>query len=106
MRRSGLGMIFLVGLMVSAGIGASPAAPSYQLIEQTIGKIRGDWAKPGAPAQPNAAGWNALFDAMVADLRSYAAAKTERDRLVSLSRLYQMSIALGSVGWRPAAELR
>ena len=105
MRRLGLGQWALFGV-VAASLGAAPAAPSYQAVEQTIGKIRAGWSKPGAPPQPNAAGWNALFDATLADLRAYAGGASDNDRLVALSRLYQISAGLGATPWPPAAEVR
>ena len=106
MQRFGLRQLGLMMPVLVAATGAAPAAPSYHTVERTIERIRGDWEKPGAPAQPNAPGWNALFDATLADLREFAAAGTDRDRLVALNRVYQISVALGSVAWPPAVELR
>ena len=58
--------ILAVGLgSVSGVFGAAPVAPSYLGVEQTIETIRRAWSSPGAPAQPNAPGWNALFDALL-----------------------------------------
>lgn len=92
--------------MIVACLGAAPAASSYNAVEGTIERIRAEWAKPDAPAQPNAPGWNALFDALVADLQSFTAATNEAERLAALNRAYRFSVALGSVSWKPAAELR
>jgi hypothetical protein len=94
-----------IGCMV-AGLGAAPATPSHTGIDQTIARIRAEWARPGAPAQPNAPGWNTFFDALASDLSSYSTARTEGDRLRALGRLYQMWNALGGVVWRPGIELR
>ena len=44
---------------------AAPAAPTYVGVERTIESIRQAWAKPGARLEPNADGWNALFDALL-----------------------------------------
>ena len=44
---------------------AAPAAPTYVGVERTIESIRQAWAKPGARPEPNADGWNALFDALL-----------------------------------------
>lgn len=95
-----------VALAVVASLGAAPAAPSYYEIQQSIERVRASWNQPGAPAQPNAPGWNAFFDAMTAQLRAYAAATDEDGRLRALGRLYQMSASLQQVQWGPAAELR
>jgi hypothetical protein len=92
-------------LLAMAGLGAAPAAPTSLGVEKTIERIRADWAKPGARPQPNAPGWNALFDRITADLKSYATARSEDDRLLALDRLYRVSVALRGVAWRPAAEL-
>lgn len=105
MRISGLRRLVLAGLAVSA-TAAAPAAPNYLQIERTVSRIRADWTKPGTAPEPNAAGWNTLFDATLGDLGAYSAATSENDRLTSLNRLYQISVALGSVAWAPAVELR
>jgi hypothetical protein len=106
MRPTTLRHLLLMILAVAVSAGAAPAPPSYYVVERTIGKIRADWAKPGSNSQPNASGWNALFDATLADLHTYTVARSEDDRLAALSRLYQISNGLASVGWAPAAELR
>src|SRR4051794_10437032 len=87
-------------------LGAAPPTPSYYGIERTIDRVRVDWAKPGAPAQPNADGWNAFFDALRAELKTYATAPDDAQRLRSLGRLYEMSVALRGVAWGPGAEVR
>ncbi len=97
-------MVVPLGALV-IGLGAAPAAPDYHNVQRTIDEIRADWAKPGAGQQPNAPGWNAFFDALLNEFRTYAAARDENERLASLNRLYQYSRALGAVGWRPAAGL-
>ena len=106
MRRFALGRLLSIPFAVSAALGAAPAAPTYLPVEQTIGKIRDGWGKPNAAAQPNAPGWNALFDALVGDLREYSAATNGAERLAALNKVYQFSNALGSVAWPPAGELR
>src|SRR5437762_14180501 len=85
---------------------AAPASPTYAGVERTIESIRQAWSKPGARVEPNAPGWNALFDALLEDLRAYAKADNETDRLTALNRVYQISAALGRVPWAPAANLR
>ena len=95
----------LVGLM-SAILGAAPAPPSYLGVERTIDNIRQSWSSPGAAPQPNRAGWDLLFDALLGDLKAYAKAESESDRLESLDRIYQISNVLGTVAWSPAATLR
>jgi hypothetical protein len=89
-----------------AASAAAPVTPSYQGVEQKIQAIRQAWASPGASAQPNRAGWDALFDALLADLRDYGKAESANDRLAALDPIYQISEALGTVAWRPAAEVR
>ena len=89
-----------------AASAAAPVTPSYQGVEQKIQAIRQAWTKPGASAQPNRPGWDALFDALLADLRDYGKAEQPNDRLAALDPIYQISEALGTVAWRPAAEVR
>lgn len=105
MRRFGSRPLALAGMALLM-LGAAPAAPNYLVIERTISRIKTDWAKPGAIPQPNAEGWNTLFDATLGELHAYSSATTENERLTALTRLYKVSIALGSVGWGPAGELR
>ena len=93
-------VLLAVGSLGSA-LGAAPAAPSFFEVEKTIQDIRQDWAKPGAAFQPNAPGWNAFFDALLAELRTCGNAQSEGDQLVSLNRIYQMSVALEGVRWTP-----
>ena len=97
---------WLWGLAALTLLGAAPAAPSYLGIERTIDRTRADWARPGAPAQPNAAAWNAFFDAVKRDLAAYGAAQSEDERLQAIGRLYQESVALQGVAWGPAVEVR
>jgi hypothetical protein len=85
---------------------AAPAAPTYIGVERTIESIRQAWAAPGARPNPNADGWNALFDALLQDLRSYAKAADDTERLTALNNVYQISHALSTVSWEPAANLR
>ena len=94
-----------IGLVCTI-LGAAPAAPSYVGVEQTIEGIRKSWASPGAPPQPNQAGWDVLFDALQSDLKAYAKADSESSRLEALSRIYQISNGLATVAWAPAAGLR
>ena len=83
---------------------ASPAPPSYVGVEKTIGTIRGNWARPGAPQDPNMPGWNAFFDALLSDLREYAQAPNSTARLTPLNRLYQMSQSLGDGRLAPGLQ--
>jgi hypothetical protein len=107
MRRLGFETLIVAGLALGAGLGAAaPAAPSYQAVVATIERVRGDWARPGAVVDQNAPGWNALFDALLGNFQAYAAATTERDRLVALNQLYQISVALDGAAWPPADEIR
>jgi hypothetical protein len=92
--------------VVVTAFAAAPTTPSYQGVERTIQAIRKSWDSPGAPAQPNRAGWDALFDALLADLRAYGNAESETDRLAALDPIYQISETLGTIAWQPAANLR
>ncbi|MGP0067943.1 MAG: hypothetical protein ACLQGP_30660, partial [Isosphaeraceae bacterium] len=85
---------------------AAPAAPTYVGVERTIESIRQAWAAPGAKVNPNQDGWNALFDALLQDLHAYAKAGDDTERLTALNQVYQISQALGTVTWQPAANLR
>ena len=99
---------WLVGLAIAASMGAAPApaTPTYVAIEAAISRVQDAWAKPNAKPDPNAPGWNALFDAIRKDLAAYSGAASEDDRLRALGHLYQISVALDSVSWAPAAEVR
>ena len=86
---------------------SAPAASTYVSVERTIESIRQAWAKPGARPEPNAEGWNALFDALLNDLRAYNQAQDEAGRLTALNQVYQISAAaLGTAAWPPAMTLR
>jgi hypothetical protein len=98
--------VWLTALCLAVGGGAAPAPPSYHGIERAIADIRHAWAKPGAPAQPNASGWNTFFDAMLGELRKFATATSENDRLASLNRLYKMWVGLEVIAWREGEPLR
>jgi hypothetical protein len=98
--------LLLAAGCLGIGVGAAPAPPSYHGIERAINEIRQSWAKPGAPAQPNAPGWNTFFDALLGALRNFAAATSENDRLASLNQLYKMWVALEVVPWREGEALR
>ena len=99
---------WVVGLALAASLGAgpAPATPTFIAVESAITRVQEAWSKPGAMADPNAPGWNALFEAIRKDLASYTTAKSEDDRLRALGHLYQISVALDSVSWAPAAEVR
>ena len=85
---------------------AAPVTPSYQGVERTIQAIRKSWEGPGAAPQPNRAGWDALFDALLNDVRDYGKSGSETDRLAVLDHIYQLSETLASSAWQPAANLR
>lgn len=106
MPRLGSGKTAVLMVAMATALGAAPAAPSYYEVERAISATRESWGKPGAPAQPNAPGWNAFFDTLSAELRTHTAAPSENERLASLNRVYQMSVALAGTSWRPAVELR
>src|SRR5215210_5441886 len=106
MRRALAWKLSLAAWALGVALGAAPAAPSYVGVERTIERVRQEWKKAEARPQPHAEGWNAFFDAVLGELRAYAAAGDEDARLRSLGRLYQMSVTLEGVTWAPAGELR
>ena len=55
---------------------AAPAPSSYSNVEKSIAAIRQAWAKPDAPADPNAPGWNVFFTAILDDLKATAEGET------------------------------
>ncbi|MBX6312738.1 MAG: hypothetical protein IRY99_07460 [Isosphaeraceae bacterium] len=93
-------------LAAGAGIGAAPAAPSFSGVQQVIEQIRADWQKRGENAPKQAPGWNAYFDALLAELRNYETARTETDKIRSLDRLYRFYVALKGHSWKPAVALQ
>ncbi len=77
----GLKRLIVMGLLGSLGLSGAeataqlaPAPPTYVGVEQSIQSIRQAWARPGARPEPNADGWNALFDALLGDLQAYSQA--------------------------------
>jgi len=106
-RGSCLLSVLVISLSTSPSVrGAAPAPTSYTEIESAIKAVRDSWAQPNAPSQPNAPGWNQFFDALQSDLQAYSKAANEGERLVALNRIYEMSQALGTSGWAPAATIR
>jgi hypothetical protein len=85
--------------------GAAPAPPSYVAIEQTIASLRKSWSGPGG--QPNSleGSWNTLFDSLLAELKAYTKAGSDPDRVAAMSKLQQISAALATAQWPPAAQL-
>jgi hypothetical protein len=87
-------------------LAAAPAPSSYAGVEKVISTVRQSWTQPGAPLDPNSPGWEAIFDALLNDLREYSRAASSEVRLGPLNRIYQVSTALAPVPWAPAQELR
>ena len=106
MKRTGIYTLVMVAGSLGTCLAGAPATPSYVNIEAAIEKVEQDWAAPGATVDPNAPGWNALFDSIRKNLTAYTNAKTEAERLVPLGRLYGVSRSLDSVAWAPAVSLR
>ncbi|MHB1561994.1 MAG: hypothetical protein ACYC61_31485, partial [Isosphaeraceae bacterium] len=109
------GLKRLVVVSLLGGIGWSsgaavaqlaPAAPTYVGAERTIESIRQAWARPGARPEPNADGWNSLFNTLLNELRAYSQAGDETARLSALGSVYEIEKALEGVSWSPAANLR
>ncbi len=102
-----MGMAGCLGWSGREAIGqAAPAPPTYVGVERTIETIRRAWSAPGARPEPNADGWNALFHTLLENLRGYAQAADDTERLTALNNVYEISAALGAVAWPPAATLR
>ena len=106
MRRFPIGRGMLLALGLTVALGAAPAAPSYHAVSRTIDDIRRQWKQPGAREEPNAPGWNAFLDALLAEFKAHSGAASEGDRLASLNRLYEMAVALNGVSWSPAIRVR
>src|SRR4051812_3700356 len=87
MLRTRAWMLAFAAGCLGAGLGAAPATPTFVNIDETIARVQKAWAQPGATPDPNAPGWNAVFDGIRRDLASYTTAKTENDRLSALGRL-------------------
>jgi hypothetical protein len=98
--------MILVQACLGTARAASPAPTSYSAVERAIGSIRQTMTTPGGQPNPFTPGWNALFDAVLDDLKVYSKAQTEDERLAALSRLDQIAVALQSVQWPPAGQLR
>jgi len=109
------GARWLMVLGISGGMGwavreaagqAAPAPPSYVGVERAIDSIRQAWSRPGGRPEPNADGWNRLFNALLEQLQAYACAEDEAGRLTALNRVYEIQAALETVAWPPVATLR
>jgi hypothetical protein len=98
--------MILVPVCMGPARAASPAATSYSAVERAIGSIRQRMTSPGGQANPYTPGWNALFDAVLDDLKVYSKGQNENERLAALSRLQQITAELERVQWPPAGELR
>jgi hypothetical protein len=96
----------LIGGLLGTVQAASPAPPSYFEVQRSIDTIRQSWSAPGARPQPNSAGWNVLFDALLNDFSAYGKATTEADRLSTLAHIQQISSELAVIPWSPAIALR
>src|SRR5262249_6304246 len=92
--------------LVLAASAAAPVTPSYQGIERSVQAIKKLWDGPAATAQPNRAGWDAICDAVLSDLREYGKAASETDQLPALEHMYQLSESLSTTTWAPAVNLR
>jgi hypothetical protein len=75
-------------------------------VQLAIDDIRRSWSGPGVQAPSTAPGWNALFDALQSELRSYAAAANDNDRLEAVKRVEAIASTLSTVAWEPAAKLQ
>jgi len=102
-----LGISGSMGWAVREAAGqAAPAPPTYIGVERTIDSIRQAWSRPGARPEPNADGWNSLFNTLLEQLQAYAGAEDEAGRLTALNRVSAIQAALETVAWPPAATLR
>ena len=106
MRRLGFGILVFLLAQLTLSLGAAPAPSSYHAIEKTIERVRQKWATIGGPEDPNAPGWNRLFDLLNDKLRSYSKAATATDQKAALKSIQAVSSTLDSLTWPPAIELR
>ncbi len=106
MNRARAGVYTLILGCVGVCLGAAPVTPSYQAVAAASARAHGAVAPAGGTAPATAPGWTRFLDALDGYLKAYAGAATEADRRAALERLNQMTAALGSVAWPPAAELR
>ncbi len=100
------------GTLIALGVGSSTSTQAAARRRRATLKWRRQsqrFATRGhdpARRDPNAPGWNVFFDALLNDLRTYSTADNPADRLAALNRVYQMSVALSSVPWAPAIQIR
>lgn len=96
---------WIVAATAAAAAGATPAAPSYSGVQETIRTVRETW-KANPSATVNTAAWDEYFTAVERQLQAYGTADSESKRLAALDRLYRMSAALAGVRGTPSDELR
>jgi hypothetical protein len=102
-----LGISGSLGWAVREAAGqAAPAPPTHIGVERTIDSMRLAWSRPGARPEPNADGWNRLFNTLLEQLQAYAGTEDEAVRLTALNRVSEIQSALETVTWPPAATLR
>ena len=92
---------------VLAASAAAPVTPSYQGVERTIQAIRKSWDARGPLRSPIGPGWDAIFDAVLNDLREYGkcCGRYPIDwRRSTTSTSFQRFWAPPT--WQPAANLR
>jgi hypothetical protein len=58
-------------------------APTSIGIERTIDSIRQAWSRPGARPEPNAEGWDSLFNCLLEELQAYTRALSPPNSRVS-----------------------
>ncbi|WZO97224.1 hypothetical protein EP7_004247 [Isosphaeraceae bacterium EP7] len=75
-------------------------------MSEAIDSLRAEWTKPGVVPDPNSPGWNAIFDAIDGELKTYAAAEQSEARGASLGRLAYFSAALRGVAWEPSNRIQ
>jgi hypothetical protein len=83
----------LYGAASEAAGESAPAAATYVRVVLPIESIRQAWAKPGNRDEPNAGGWSALFDSVIAHLQIYSRANAGVARPAALNRLLETSMA-------------
>src|SRR5690606_19696539 len=92
----------LVAACLGIGLGAAPATPSYQGINQLIEKVETDWKALTPEQNPHGAGWLQFFDKVRTDLRQFSGSADPEQRVAALKRLYNLSNALRLSGWDQA----
>ena len=76
----------LAAVLLGMNLGAAPAPPSYSGVRSAIEEMRANFA---TPAEGAASDWSAWLNDLEQELKNYASAASENDRLRSLGTIYK-----------------